>query len=118
MTSLSLVVLLLGVMSLCLIGMTATLVRLTCDVRRTLRRVDLVLPEARRSLQHVRRLLTRTSRATQHVEAVIHAACDTVSGALGRVGLWKDQVQAAVSRYVGNAGNGAGAGPRRHHRRG
>ena len=118
MTNLSLVGLLLGVMSFCLIVMTVTVVRLTCDVRTTLRRLNLILPEARRSLQHVRRLLTRINRATQHVEAVIHAACETASGALARLGLWKDHVQAVVNRYVGNVGNGTGAGPRRHHRRG
>ena len=118
MTNLSCLVLLLGVISLCLIVMTITVVRLTCDVRRTLRRVNLMLPEARRSLQHMRRLLARTNRATQQVEAVIHAACDTASGALAQVGLWKDRAQAAVSRYIGNGGHAAGAVPRRHHRRG
>lgn len=118
MTNLSCLVLLLGVISLCLIVMTVTVVRLTCDVRTTLRRVNLILPEARRSLQHVRRLLTRTNRATQHVEAVIHAACDTASGALTQMGRWKDRARVVVSRYIGNGGHGAGAVPRRRHRRG
>ena len=108
---------LLAVIALCAVILTATLLVTASDMRRVLRRVTLILPEAEealrqtnRSLTHLRKLLTHANSASQRVEAVVHQACDAASDALERVNAVKDRVMDFLS---GHAGNGAGVGPRR-----
>ena len=98
----------LGLISGCAVAMTVTMVWTARDLRRTLRRVNTILPTAEKALRdvhqaldHVRRLLTRADRATRHVETVVHQVCDTA--------------EHTVHKWLGN---GAGADPRRHHRSG
>ena len=104
----------------CVLAMTITIVLTAREFRRTLRRVNAILPgadrairETHQSLEQVRRLLTKTNHASAHIEAVIHQACDAASDTLRRFMRVKEQAQALWSARFGN---GAGAEPRRHHR--
>ena len=86
-------------------------------MRRTLQRVQLMLPgcdqavqEARGTLTEARQLLARTNDATRHVETVIHKTCDAASGVVEQVIRWKDQARLFVH---GGSGNGVKPKPRR-----
>jgi len=112
----------LGVISACALAMTATMVWTARDMRRALRRVNAILPSAEqalrdvhRALHHVRRLLTRADQASRRVEIIVHQACDTAEDVVERVSALKQQAQHSLGKWLGN---GAGAGPRRHHRKG
>lgn len=109
MTDASLMVLLLGVISVCLMVMTVTLVVTARDVRRTLRRMHVTLTEAHQ-------VLARTRRITRHVDAVVQKGCAVALQVLDPVLALKDRAQAFLEAHVGNhAGNGARSEPRRRH---
>ena len=120
----SLVTILLGVISVCLIAITVTALLTAREFRMTLRRINVMLPRADRALQDAQRALslmrqcvTRADLAAQRVEAVVHAACDAASEAVTRFNQWRDHAQQFLTHRFGN-GNGAGSAPRPHHRRG
>lgn len=110
------------VISACAVTMTVTMVWTTRDVRRTLRRVNTVLPsadralrEVHRALDHVRRMLMRADQASRRVESVVQQACDTAQDAVQRFSALKEQARHSLGKWLGNE---AGADPRRHHRNG
>ena len=118
MSDAALLLWLLGLISACVLILTVTLVVTARQARRTLRHLDVVLPdaaqaarEARRVMQHSRRLLVAANQATGHVEAVIRRACDAVSAALDQFDLLKERTIHVLTRPFGN---GTGAGPRPH----
>ena len=112
---------LLAVSVLCLVTLVMVVLVTARDFRQTLRKINEVVPqagrtlqEARRSLEEAHQLLARANVASQKVEAVVHGACDAISGTLSQLTLWRKE----AGRFLkGHGGNGAGADPRRHHRR-
>lgn len=117
----ALVIVLLAVAVACLVAVVTTALLTARDFRRTLHRINGMLPEAdralreaRRSLEGARQLLARADTASRRVEGVVHDACDAVSGTLSQVTLWRKRASRFLKEHVGN---GAGADPRRHHRR-
>ena len=112
---------LLGLATACLFVMTLTILVMAAELRRTLRRLNAMLPDAaqalhdaRRIFRQGRRLLARADVAAGHVQNVIHQACDAATDALGAIG----RVKARTQRFWAKRfGNGAGAEPRRHDRR-
>ncbi len=111
---------LLGVMSVCLVVISITMVATARELRRLLRRLNRMLPgvdrtflELFRSLRHVRRLLAAAARASDRVEAVVQEAAGVVPGTLDQLNHWKPRAERAIKAY---AGNGAGAGSRSHRR--
>ena len=122
MSDTSISLLLFAATTCCLIAIALTIMWTAAELRRTLRRINTVLPEAdqalratRRSLERANRLLVKADRATTHVETVIHQVCDAASDSVDRFTRFKQRAQAL---WAGRFGNGAGAGPRRHHRSG
>jgi hypothetical protein len=115
-----LLVLLLAVSNLCLIILAVVAISTALDLRTTLRRINAALPEAIAALHDARRVLHRTRQmmqrgdlAAKHVAGVVHQACEAVSGVLERVA----PLKATLERFIPNGHrNGAGSGPRRHHR--
>jgi len=119
MSELSLVWLCLGIATACLVILTLTSLVLAGELRRTLRRLNAVLPEtaqavqeARRMFRQGRRVLARTDVAAGRIEAVIHQACDAAADALGAIGRLKTRTRML---WMKRFGNGAGAEPRQHH---
>ena len=111
----------LGIATACLLVLTLTVLVTAGELRRTLQRLNVMLPEtaqavhdARRLLRQGRHLLARADAVSGYVEAVIRQACDAATDALGAVGRFKARTQALWTKRFGN---GAGAEPRRHHRR-
>ena len=112
---------LLGLATACLFIMTLTILVLSAELRLALRRFNAILPEAaqavhdaRRIFRQGRRLLLRADVAAGHLQGVIHQACDAATDALGALGRVKERTQMFWTKRFGN---GAGAEPRRHHRR-
>lgn len=106
-----LVLLLLGLATLCLAAITLTVIVTAAQLRATLRRLDALLPDAgqvlselKRSGRHMRRLLTRTDAVGEQIERVVGGAVAMASHVIERVG--------------GKFGQRAGAEPRSHHRNG
>ena len=109
MTDTPLVVLLLGVISVCLMVMTITLVVTARDVRRTLRRVNEMLTETRQ-------MLARTQRITGHVEEIVRKGREAAVAIIAPVLALKDRAKTFFEERFGSGlGNGARSGPRRHH---
>lgn len=120
MSEFSFTLMVLGVISVCLLVNTVTLLLTALQFRRTLHRVNAILPDAarairegHRSLRRVRRLLVRVDRAARPIEAVIRRAGELAAETIERVGLFRDRAEHAL---LGRLGNGAGAEPRRYHR--
>ena len=116
MSNTSLVLICLGVISTCLVTLTAVLSLTARDLRRTLHRINAILPDASRTFHEtaravtqVRQLLTRANVAVRGVEAVVHRACDAASETLEQVALAGQRARLAFTKWVGN---GAGAEPR------
>ena len=116
----SLMVFLLSLITACLLTMTVTMLVTARDARRTLRRIDAVVPavdrtlqEVRRAVQHVQQLLTRADGATRHVETVVRRACEAADEVVERFRTFNRGTEKLLGKWFGN---GAGADPRRHHR--
>ena len=114
-------VILLGVIAVSVLIMTGAMLVAVWDLRKTLWRVNAMLPsadqairEAHRSLQQMRHLLTTTNHVTRHIETVIREVCDAASDTLERLVLLKGRAQ---DFWRARFGNGARAEPRQHHRR-
>jgi hypothetical protein len=112
---------LLGVVGVCLIAMTTTMILTTRELRGTLRRfnttllrADKSLLETHRAFRQTRRVMATAHRATREVETVIRAGCDAALDAMHQLGVWKRRAKTLFNAHVGN---GAGADPRRHRRR-
>lgn len=121
MSESSLAVILLGVITAGFIALVIIVQSTARDLRRTLRRVNEMLPQAGRTLHEARgafhqarQLIARTNHAAKDVEAVVRETCDTMLDALNRIALWRERAQGFLKEHFGN---GAGADPRRHHGR-
>lgn len=99
---------LLAVIAACAMVLTATWLFMARDVREAVQ-------ETRQAMRQARRLLARGNNATRHVEAVVIRACEAAAGAVERFGRVR---HAARHIFIGKGRNGAGSGPRFHHRRG
>ena len=125
MTDISLALGLLVVLSVCAVTMTVTVVWAVVDLRRTLRQVNIMLPNADRTLRetarglaHLRRVLARTDHLSKQVESVAVQACDAMADAIRRFSALKAQAQESLGKWLGTNGHGTVAEPRSHHRRG
>ena len=121
MSETSLIVVLLGLISICMVVLTAVLSMTARDMRRTLRRVNTMLPrcdEAIRDLHHamgqVHQVLKQATQITRHVETVVSKACTAALDVIDPVLTWKGR---AETFFAERFGNGARSGPRRHDRR-
>lgn len=118
-----LVVACLGLIGLCLIAMTITLVVVARDLHRTLQGMRALVPacehvarETRRLLAHVNEVFARARQTTRQVEAVILKACDAASGTIEQLDGLKRRAQAFLRGRLGMR-NGTRVGPRRSHHR-
>ena len=109
-----LILALLATSTLCLVAMTIAVLLTSRELRRTLRRVNTLLPRADRALQEVHRLLTTVNHAAQHVETMMQRVRSAMSTTLEHVQGWTSQVERL---WVNRFGNGAGAASRHQHRR-
>ena len=121
MAETSLIVVLLGFISICTVAVTMVLAITARDVRRTLRRVNAMLPrcdEAIRDFHHAmsqaHQVLRHATQITRHIDAVVSKACTAALDVLEPVLTWKDRTQAFIAEQFGN---GARSGPRRHDRK-
>ena len=109
-----LILALLTTSTLCLVAITIAVLMTSQDLRRTLRRVNALLPRADRALQDVHHLLTTVNSAAEHVETMMQRVRNAMSTTLEHVQGWTSQVERL---WVNRFGNGAGAGSRHQHRR-
>ena len=119
MTDHMLLVFVLGVTGIGLLAMALVIVRTARELRRTLRRIQMMLPscecaiqEARGTLTEARQLLARANEATRHVESVIHKTCDAAAGIVDQVVHWRD---VAHTWWGARFGNGTKARSHREH---
>lgn len=81
------VLFLLTVIAFCLVVITILAVQTAAELRRTLRRVNTLMPSAGRTLRETGALLASTNRISHQVESMIEkasgAASQTVDGLLG-----------------------------------
>ena len=121
MSETSLVVVLLGLISACMVAITTVFTITARDVRRTLRRVNMMLPrcdEAIRDFHHAmgqaHQVLRQATQITRHVDAVVSKVCTAALDVIEPVLHWKGRAHAFFAERFGN---GARAGPRRHDRK-
>ena len=100
------IVLFLGVVGVCVVALTVTVVITAAEFRRTLR-------DTRAFLQHARRLLAKADRPLAAVEVVVQQICAAVTDTINQITRLRRRAQAF---WVGHVGNGAGVDPRSHHR--
>jgi hypothetical protein len=110
----------LGLMSLSLLIMTLALAMTAADIRKTLARINDLLPvcdqtfqETNRTLAEFRELLSRTNRSASHLESASHRLSQTILGTIEQWMAWKRRVQAL---FTSRMSNGAGAEPRHQKR--
>ena len=96
----------LGVISLCVVILTAVALRTARDVRHTLH-------ELHHTLGTLRQLLTRANHMTRNVEGIVQQACRITRDVMEPVALLTERAQAFFGERFGN---GARSGPRRRYR--
>ena len=114
-----LLTLLLGIMAVCLVAITVTIMLTAQELRRTLRRVNALLPGTDRALRDVQdslrqthQLLTMTTGTIRRIESVVRQACDLASGFLETAARLSEQAKGFWHLRSGNGA--AGAEPRSH----
>ncbi len=119
MTERLLILLILGIVGGSLCMMAFVVISAARELRRTLRRIQTMLPgcestvqEARGTLTEARQLLARTNEATRHVESVIHKTCDAAGGFVDQVARWRDL---AHTWWGARSGNGTKTRLHREH---
>ena len=115
MSNPSLLVLFLGLMSLCAFVVATVLVVTARDVRRTLRRIQTILPDCQGAVHEAHQLLKRANQASRHVESVVQAVSDTTTQAMEQFALLRKKAKHLFGLTHHN-GNGARGGPRHQHR--
>lgn len=100
----------------CAITMTATLLATATELRRTLRRLNSMLPQCEAALRQANALLTRTNHATRDIERLIRQATDAARGWIQQAVDLKRRAHAFMTERLWN-GHRAGAEPRRTARR-
>jgi len=113
---------LLSVISACGVVMAMTGIIAVGALRRTLRRIDDMIPhceeafrEADRTLIQARRLILHTNRITRGIASVLHDACSLVSDAIDGVAVLKEHTQTLFAKHL-RFGNGVRAASHRHRR--
>ena len=121
MSETSLIVVLLGLITICMVALTTVLSMTARDVRRTLRRINAMLPrcdEAIRDFHHAmgqaHQVLRQATQITKYVEAVVSKTCTAALEVIEPVLTWKGRAEAF---FIERFGNGARSGPRRHDRK-
>ena len=120
MTESSVALVLLSVIALCAVVMTATVVTTARDARRTLRRMNGLLPSCRQTLRQARTVLDSAHRTVGRVDLVVNAVSAVVADALYQVVAVRHRVNRWLHRPTNGNGSGAGSGARsfRHRRKG
>jgi len=118
----TLVVLLLFVLSGCAIILTAVACLTARDIRRTLGRVNELLPtcdQVLRDLHHTagqaHRVLVRSHRIVHSIEDVVRVTTHAALGVIEPILSWKTRMESLFSGHDGN-GQRARSEPRRHRR--
>jgi hypothetical protein len=121
MIDLSPLVVLLGVLTVAVIGLTTVAVVATLELRRMVRGLETLLPQCRGAASDLRKvmrqtqqLLNRGGRAAGHVESVVERACSAAEEAMDRWTSWRSNVQ---EWFRGQGRNGAGSGGSRRQSR-
>jgi len=90
------------------------------ELRRTLRRVNALLPdfrqaarELRQTARSARRVAVGVDRAVHDVRQVVHEGCEVVSSGVAELSLIQERAKALFGEHLGN---GARGGPRRRYR--
>lgn len=111
------------IIALCALAVAWSVVMTTFEWRCTLRRVNVMLPDAERaikeaklSLTHVRRVIARTDHVSKQVEGVALKACETISSVVEQMAALKLQAEHSVGRWFGTNGHGTGVGTRSQRR--
>jgi hypothetical protein len=112
----SIIVVLLGIISLSAVVTALGVVIAARDLRRTLRRVNRMLPACEEAIREVHqtfevahKILTRTQHAASHVETTIERACVSAMGLIERMVSWPSRARVFLKDQFGN---GARSGPR------
>ena len=102
----------LGVIGLAVLAMDAMLFGLMLSMRRTIAKLNVLLPACHRTVRETNELLARTNRMTRDVETVVEKAKTIAGGALDHLQAAKTQAELLLTGLTGN-----GAKPRRFRRR-
>ena len=102
MTPSWMLILFLGVICLAVLIMDALLVHLMLSMRRTLTKLDTLLPACHRTVREANELLARTNRVTRDVETVVQKARAMVGGALNHLHAAKTQAELLLTGLTGN----------------
>ena len=96
----SLIIALLGIISVCAVCITVILLFAAADLRKILRQANILLPhcdeavrEAKRTFEQARLLLARTNQTTREIQTVVQKSCVTASNLLERLSLFKAQAR-------------------------
>ncbi len=100
-----------GVVSVCLLVMTATLWVTARDVRRTMRRAGAVLSRCDRIAREVQHFVVRTDQAVRQLDGVMHRASEAAAGVMDQVESWQE---AAQTWWTHSFGSRVRPGPRRN----
>ena len=105
----NLIVLFLGLISLCFVTLTFLFIITTKQVRKTLIKIQQLLPaceetvaQAQRTFAEAQQLLHRTNRATHHVEELVERTQQGASVIVDNLLLMKDRAQAFLKERFGN----------------
>ena len=101
-TELAFVNLLLGVLSLCVIGITILLYKGTRRLDILLSQGEKAVSEAQRTLATVRQLLARTDRVAGDLEKVVRRSCRVAGSVLNQVEAAQEKAQTFWNRSFGN----------------
>ena len=111
----------LGVLSVCACVLTGVAIVTARRMRRTMERIDDTLPscklamhQARQTLKETHQLLVQTQATANRVTAVVDAACEVASATMNELVGFKKRTAVLLSGF---RGNGARGGPRRHAKR-
>ena len=98
---LTLLAALLATITICMVALTLATLRMARSVRVTLYRLD--------------RVLVKSDRVLQQTHAVAQSVSQPLLAAIAQIERWRHQTE---TWWTGVVGNGAGAEPRSHHRKG
>ncbi|MBI3332480.1 MAG: hypothetical protein HYZ93_00095 [Candidatus Omnitrophica bacterium] len=113
MTVSAFLLLFLGVISLCLIVLTAASLSILKDLRRLLRQLQSNLPALSRTLKEfhqtlgvARQILTHTQKASRQVEEALRKTCEAAVDAIEPFATVGERVRSFLSQRFGNGARG------------
>lgn len=111
---------LLGIIAVCAVVHTATLVLTARDARQTLQRVRGLLPPCRQTLRQVRLVLERAQHAADQVDDAVGAVAGAAQGTVRQLTAVQHRVEQWLHPITNGHRTGAGSGARsaRHRSRG